>query len=67
MNRTVSQDIKNIFCSNNSHKFMLKISHILAFDFLAEINLNFVKKQHICFHGNNGSNMAVGDVSTADL
>ena len=45
---------------------MLKISHTIALEFLAEINLNLVKKRHICFHGNHGSNMAVGDVSTAD-
>ena len=45
---------------------MLKISHTIALEFLAEINLNLVKRQHVCFHGNNGSNMAVGDVSTAD-
>ena len=45
---------------------MLKISHTIALEFLAEINLNLVKKQHICFHGSHGSNMAVGEVSTAD-
>ena len=44
---------------------MLKISHTITLEFLAEINLNLVKNQHICFHGNHGSNMAVGVVSTA--
>ena len=49
---------------------MLKISHtnniLLALEFIAVINLNLVKNQHICFHGNHGSNMDVGDVSIAD-
>ena len=49
---------------------MLKISHtnniLLALGFLAEIDLNLVKKHHICFHGNHGSNVAVRDVSIAD-
>ena len=46
---------------------MLKISHtniniLSALELLAEIDLNLVKKQHICFHGNHRSDMAVGDV-----
>ena len=45
---------------------MLKISHTIALEFLAEISLNLVKSSIFCFHGNHESNMAVGDVSTAD-
>ena len=55
---------------NISHKFMLKISHtnniLLALGFLAEIKPKFGKNQHICFHGNHGSRVAVGDISIAD-
>ena len=47
---------------------MLKISHTIALEFLAEINQNLVKRSILifCFHDNHESNMAVGDVSTAD-
>ena len=51
-------------------QFMLKISHtnniLLAFEFLAEFNLNLEKNQLFGFHGNHGNDMVVGDVSLAD-